>query len=510
MTHDGTTAATRDTRRLVRIAGGVLALAFVGVSALSQVPGPGRVVMVVPITSEIDDTMAAFVDRCVGLAVERGAEPVVFRIDTPGGMVTSLHALVAAMEKLEGVRTIAYVERCAWSAGALIALSAQEIYMSKGATIGSAEPVGIGIEGPMRLGEKYVSAIRAEFEAKAAENGHDPLLAKAMVDKDLELLLVETPDAESPKIMTREDYNIALENFLQTGRAARPRLVKTIVKEGKLLNLSAEPAAELGLSSGTVKDLAALLERLGLAEAEIIQPEFTWLESLVRFLTGPLVQSALLIIGISALGIEFKIPGFGVPGIVGVSCLAVLFFAKYLLGLANWIEILMFFVGLGLLGIEIFVIPGFGFAGLSGIMLMLVSLVLMSLKFNPVSRELQPWDYSHLVNTSVITFLSFAGGVFVLVIAMSVLSHLIPRTNIGGGLVQRGELRPDHGFVSVASGLEELRGATGAALSLLRPAGRARFGEKVIDVVTQGEFLPPGTEVEVVEVAGNRVVVKKC
>jgi len=491
----------------VRLAISAVALGILTLTAFSQAPPSAGPVLVVPITSEIDDTMAAFVGRCVDEALQRRAQAVILEIDTPGGMVTSLHDLVAAMERLEGIRTVAFVRRCAWSAGALIALSTPEVYMSGGATIGSAEPVGFGPQGMTELGEKYVSAIRAEFEAKATENGYDPLLAKAMVDKDLELVLVRRPGADDPEIMTQDAYRIALEDFDST---AKPRLLKIVVKEGKLLNLSAGPALELGISSGTVKDVDALLETIGLAGAERILPEFTWVESLVRFLTSPLVQSALLIIGISALGIEFKIPGFGLPGMVGISCLGILFFAKSLLGLANWIEIILFFVGLALLALEIFVIPGFGFAGLAGIALLLISLVLMSLGFNPVAPDLKPWDYTHLLNTSMATFLTFAGGVLVLVIAMSILSHMIPRTNIGGGLIQRGELKPELGFVSVAADIEQFRGAKGVALSMLRPAGRARFGEKRFDVVTRGEFLPPGTEIEVVEVSGNRVVVKQC
>ncbi len=275
----------------------------------------------IPITGVIELGLAPFVARAVGEAEAAGAVAIILDLDTPGGRIDAAEQIADAVRRTD-LPVYAFVNPRAYSAGALIALASDGIYMRSGAVIGAATPVdGQGT----KASEKIVSAMRAEFRALAEEHGLDPTVAEAMVDESI--------------------------------------AIPGVVEEGQLLTLSTEEAVELGFARAQVSDEADLLTRVGLAEAVVVQPGINWAERLVRFLTSPLVQPLLLSLGMLGLVFEIKSGGFGLGGVVSLGALGLFFGSNLLLGLAGMEEILLLAAAMVALGVEVFVLPGFGVAG---------------------------------------------------------------------------------------------------------------------------------------------------
>ena len=219
-----------------------------------------------------------------------------------------------------------------------------------------------------------------------------------------------------------------------------------------------------------------------------------------RFLDG--IAPILLSVGLIALWLELKAPGFGLPGIVGISCLATVFLSKYMVGLAEAPEMLLFMLGVMLLAVEIFLLPGFGIAGITGILLMLMG---TTLAFQDFVVPQTPYHYEELRGNLLKIFSSMA--VSLLVVALMV--RYLPGIPLFGRLVLSASEEAELGFgTTLAIPTVGLVGRRGYALSTLRPSGRAEFNGEVLDVVTQGEFVEGGQKVEIVEVRGNRVVVR--
>jgi len=320
-------------RRAMAIAAGVLAVAAAAASLRAQ---PSRsVVFVVPVDGVIDLGLAPFLQRALDEAVAAKAAAVVLEVNTFGGRVDAAVLIRDALLTAR-VPTVAFVNRRAISAGALISLATERIAMADGATIGAAAPVQAGPAGTQPASEKTVSYLRKEFRATAEARKRPPLLAEAMVDADVE--------------------------------------VPGVKPKGKLLTLTTAEALEHGVADFQADDLPALLARLDLADAEVRRLLITWAETLVRFLTHPIVASLLLTIGILGILTEVQAPGLGVPGLVGLASLALFFWGHWLTRLAGWEEVLLIVAGLVLLGVEIFVLPGFGVAGTLGLLALLLGL----------------------------------------------------------------------------------------------------------------------------------------
>ncbi|NIP80335.1 MAG: nodulation protein NfeD, partial [Actinobacteria bacterium] len=242
--------------------------------------------------------LAPFVERSLGDAAAAGAAAAILELETPGGRVDAAQRIVNAVEDAE-IPVYAYVNRRAFSAGAMIALSADEVYMREGAVMGAATPVtGQGEKAP----EKIVSAMRSEMRALAERRGLDPAVAEAMVDETVE--------------------------------------VEGVVERGKLLSLTTEEAEGLGYAR-SVGDFDDLLRQAGIGADRVVDSQLNWAEGVVRFLTHPLVAPFLLSLGFLGLLIEIKTPTFGLAGAAGGISLALFFGGHYLVGLAGWEEIIL-------------------------------------------------------------------------------------------------------------------------------------------------------------------------
>jgi membrane-bound serine protease (ClpP class) len=273
----------------------------------------------------------------------------------------------------------------------------------------------------------------------------------------------------------------------------------------ELVTLTAEEATFVGLAADVVPSLEAMGQRLGLATAPTVL-EDTWSERLVTFLTSPVVVAVLFFVGLLCVYVEMHTPGFGVAGGVAIFCFAVLFGSRLLVGLAAWWEIALFVAGLVLLGVELFVTPGFGIVGIAGILCCVVALLAMFVPNDPSSLPIPSTnlDWSILGKGVMALSLAFIAAV----VAMPLLARVLPKVPLAGRVV----LAPPAGGaappVSEASPLRTIQpGQQGVVTSTCRPAGIARFGETLVDVVADGTFINPGTTVVVLKNEGNRLIV---
>lgn len=439
----------------------LLALGLLGTpaAALAQEKRPA-IVYVAPIEGVIDLGLAPFVQRVLDEAQEAAAAAVVLEINTFGGRVDAAVQIRDALLNSK-VRTVAFVNKRAISAGALIALAAESLVMAGGGTIGAAAPVQMGRPGAAAqpAAEKTVSYIRKEFRATAESRKRPPLIAEAMVDADVE--------------------------------------IPGVIEKGKLLTLTTEEALKHKLADFRADTLESALQQLGLGGAEIRRASPNWAEHLVRFLTHPVVSSLLMTIGMLGIIVGLRTGDFGVAGGVGIASLALFFWGHWLVQLAGWEELLLAGAGILLLAVEIFVIPGFGFAGVLGIVAILAGLILSLLGAG---------------DTSAIILMATGRVVFSLLLALMaslVILRFLPRLPFGRRLVLEAGLGAGHQYGSAPDSDLRWLGKKGRASSALRPAGIAELEGERVDVVSEGELIDAGQSVEVTRVDGNRIVVRR-
>lgn len=450
-------------RRSKRLAFGLLAI--VGLLALlapTIVPArdAARIVYRVPIDGVVDLGLAPQVARVLAEAEKAGAAAVILDINTFGGRVDAAVLIRDALLQAK-VPTVAFVNRRAISAGALIALAAEKIAMAGASTIGAATPVAVGVPGaaPAPVAEKTVSYMRKEFAATAEARKRPVKLAEAMVDADVE--------------------------------------IKGVIDKGKLLTLTTDEALKLKLAELRADHVDALLEALGLAGAELRQATPTWAETVVRLLTHPVVSSLLMMAGILGIITEIRTPGFGVPGAVGLTSLSLFLWGHWLVQLVGFEELLLIGAGLVLLAVELFVIPGFGVIGFAGLLAIVAGLGLSLVGAGAT------WEFAVQIAWRVTLSLLVAIG------ASLVLLRFLPRLPWGRRLVLEAGLPAQAGYASAPEHDRDWLGKRGTAVSTLRPAGVADLDGERVDVVSDGEFIEAGEAIEVTRVDGNRIVVRR-
>lgn len=418
------------------------------------------VVYIAPIEGMIDLGVAPFVQRVLNEATQEGAAAVVLEINTFGGRVDAAVLIRDALLNAR-VPTIAFINKRAISAGALISLAAQKIVMANGGTIGAATPVAMGQPGApaQPVAEKTVSYVRKEFRATAEARKRPPIIAEAMVDADVE--------------------------------------IPGLVQKGKLLTLTTEEALKHKIADFRAETLESVLEQLNLAEAQARRVSPNWAEGLVRFLTDPIVSSLLMTIGMLGIFLEIRTPGFGFPGALGIASLALFFWGHWLVQLAGWEEMLLVASGFALLVLEIFVIPGFGLAGVLGIGALLAGLSLSLIGGGAT------WEFVAIAIGRVLI------SVFLALAASLLLLRFLPRLPFGRQLILETGLAAGEGYASApASDTTWLR-KSGSTFSPLRPAGIAVIDGERVDVVSDGEFIDAGMPIVVTRVDGNRIVVRR-
>jgi len=463
-------------------------------------------ICIIPIHGEINKTMVVFVSRGIANAQKQKANIIIFDINTFGGRVDSALQITTLIGSAEPAMTIAYVTTIpqstgvSWSAGALISFSCNRIYMSPGTSIGACAPISVTPQGSEMASEKVVSAIRAQISSLAEKNGYPKSIAQAMVDEDIEVREIFVDD----KILAVTDEE--LKDIERESKKSGQKIEKgkIISPSGKLLTLTAKEMERYGVSSGTVKNRDQLYKALEIEKPDVLEFEQSTADKIVAIITGSIFTSILITIGLMTLFIELTSPGFGIPGTIAIICFSVVFSSYALLGTVGSIELIMFVIGVVLLILEIFIIPGFGIAGISGIVLIVSSLVLSMQGFVLPGFDWQKEIFKHnilIVSISVVA--SF--------IAFTLFAYYLPKFKPFSRLTLETTQSPEQGFTVQSKEMDsQLVGKKGIAITTLRPSGKAEIDNQVIAVETDGEFLVAGESVEIIEVSGNRIIVRKC
>ncbi|MFN7251269.1 MAG: NfeD family protein [Anaerobacillus sp.] len=429
-----------------------LSLIFCGVVVwMSQPPvhsqSTNEVVYFIPVEQAVERGLEAFLRRALNTAVEEGATHIVLEIDTPGGLVDAATEIAYLIRNTE-VPITAFVTGKAWSAGAYIALNADQIVMAPGTTMGSAAV----IDGAGNAAEdKMQSAWLATLEEAAKLNDRDPIYARAMADTSVNL----------------------------PGLGAG---------EGKLLTLTSSDAIKVGYAEAIAADRDQLLTFLGAENAVIKDLEVSFAEKIARFVTHPVIIPILLSIGSLGLVLELYSPGFGIPGIMGLSALFLFFFGHLVAGFAGFEVLILFVAGIVLIIVEIF-FPGFGIFGILGIVAIIGSMVLASYStVNILLSILIAVVVTVVVSVFFFKYFGYRGPLKKMILTYATTS--------------------EQGYVSNPT-RQELVGKVGYASTVLRPSGTVIFDDERLEVISEGGFISQGKKVKIVATQGSRIVVRE-
>ncbi|MEK7485343.1 MAG: NfeD family protein [Planctomycetota bacterium] len=455
-------------------------------------------IVFVPIT-QIDPGVSAYVKRAIRNAISNKASRIVFEINIQESSdVLATIEIAEMINQLNGkdssIKTIALVPEYAHSLGAFLVFACSEIYMMENAEIGLATQ-GISYASS----PNFIKAFGDEMSALALNNHHNPDLALAMIDPEIELKEV-TIAGEMAVISTEKARQLADDPTV--GEVTE---IATVVAKGDLLNLTASKAQKYSLSKTTQDNEQYFFKLMEITKPKVFREMMTWSERAVSWLTTWYISGLLLAVGFIALWIEFKIPGFGIFGVIGILCLSLLFVAKYMAGLAQVYEIVLIFVGIILLAVEFFILPGTFICGIVGVLCMGFGLILsfQSYVFPSLSK---PWEIRDFVNniSAVLASLSFT------MIGFLGMFQLLQNNKLFKKRFVLSEISPNDGLLSQQfSALTNLMGKSGVCDTELRPAGRVEIEKNFYDVVSTGDFIERGEKVRVIDVSSNRIMVEK-
>ncbi len=489
--------------------------------------GKKPVAAVIEIKDEVGRFTRDTVRRKMAQAIERGANLLIFQIESTGGDPVFADDLAKEIQALtygehsdfpgKRVMTVAYVPGHANGASTFVALACKEIVMGPEAELGDCESLvfekakdddeGNNFRRPFarinnrpRQDEEKVRQYRDRLGKIAERNGYSSILVQGLMDPDLVIMEVANPLGGPPLF---KDQRALADREKRDAKPIKPdNKNKLLVFETRNTNT----ALQWGIARHRVENttnLDSLAALYGFNVDEVIHLRSDWLDALVNILISPVATIFLVIVGFTCLILELKAPGMGLPAIIAATCFILLFWAHTpgIKGGVNWLAILMFLLGLVLLGIEIFVLPGFGVTGISGIVLLLLSLSLVVVQKWPTTGA----EYGEVA----MNFGIFSAGLIVSIVAAYMLARLLPSMPMANKLMLPA---PSEEESAGASGppaqSPALLGAIGVAVTQLRPAGKARFGEEFIDVVAEGHYVEAGGRVQVIEIDGLKVVVK--
>jgi len=458
---------------------------------------------------EVDGAMRETVNRVIRNVRGRGGNVLILELHCGGNDLVSARGIAedlrAAQSGEQPLQIIAFIPESAPAAGTVIALGCTQIVMTwpkraEGALGEQETPMAV-------LGDfsryvqsvppKEIEAHRLSLRELARLQGYPEVLIDGMLDPQVEIVrAVRKDDARQRRLMTRGELEAQLNEW---------QLDKVIKQPGTLLTLDAALALELGIARYTVpgKQVQEVATLFGFREVRPADPG--WLDRFAEFLRKPVVTVLLVVIGFTGLILELKVPGLTVPGIVAALCFILVFWSQSRFsGQTFVLALLLFLLGLVLLGIEIFVLPGFGAPGIFGILSMLAGLALVTFERLPESGA----EWGQLGLRVSLYLLAMLGAL----LSALVIARFLPKVPYANRLIleapaERGERAVE--FLPGAEEAAQLLGAIGTSHTPLRPAGVVRFGDKFVDVVSDGSFIPAGTRVQVIQVEGTRIVVKE-
>lgn len=405
---------------------------------------------------EVNRWYAGYIKKAIDKANEDKADLIILELDTPGGLLSSALSIKNYIIESE-VPVVVYINKNALSAGALISLSAKEIYMSDGSVIGAATPVYLNGDEVKKAGEKEVSAMRAAMRSSAETTKKNIKAAEAMVDETI--------------VLTEKEDGIDLDG-------------KT------LLTLSADEAIKINIADKKANSIKEIIELKGLNDnSEIITVKEENYDFILRFLLNPFVLSLLMSIGIAGIYLEIKTPGFGVGGVTAIIAFSIFFFVQFFSGDSSLLEPAIFLLGAVLICVEIFLIPGFGITGVLGIIAILAS-VFMSFGIH---------------NIAIAVFVIFISLIIDIILIVLIAKFMVKSKEFKNKITLSSDTAGYHSSVSY----DHLLNREGIADTFFRPAGYIIIDNKRYDAVSEGEFIDKGSSLKVILVEGNRIVVKK-
>ena len=455
----------------------------------------------IKIDGPLDTVKVNYLARRVEQARQERVNLIFFQIDSPGGLDSAADGLADLISSITDMKTVAYIDDRAKGVAALLPLACRDIVFKKTAEMGDVRQLLTGRNNrPENLSDAQVQVLTKKASFLAKKKGHPAAIAQAMVDPNTEVVEAQDQQTGATKLMLREEAEADRNRF---------QGVQVRKERGSILTLKADEAASFGM--GQVVNTEEELKSLYGLRGKIIRIDGpSWVDSLVNVLTDPYVSWLLLFVGIFMLVIELKLPGIGLPAITSALAFLLFFWSHYLSGTADQLEIILFLVGMVCLGLELFVFPGFGVFGMTGILLMLCSIVMASHTF---VWPTQDYEYREMG----FTLLQLVGAMVAVAAGALALARYLPSIPLLNRLVLKPE--PWTGFETEdptakppMEGYESLGfliGETGRTTSPLRPTGKARFGNMLLDVTADSFYVEPDTLVEVVEVQGTRVIVKK-
>ncbi len=516
---------------------------------------PDRSGVIIRIAGEITPTTLESLRRRIDDARTLNAQVLIFELNTQGGRLDSAIEICDLIKNQGDVTTVAWINTTAHSAGALIAVACDEIVMARSSRIGDSQAILGGPLGVMPIPEelqpKMLTPLLHEFETSAQLHGYSPALSEAFVRPELVVWWLENVNTGERKFIsvevsreekdTETDEEKSAEAGEEEGAAtgaegketrerevqpaapvddewklvetyfdeiigAKTKVLQPIVRNDRLLQMSAGQAIAYGFCKGIVVDENNLTAHYGLSSVVRVKP--SWSEHLAGWLTSMWVRGFLLVLILLGAYVEFNTPGVGVPGLVALICLAVFIGAPYLTGLANIWEIVVILAGVALIAVEVFAIPGFGVFGIAGI-----TLVALGMLGTFVPDEPNHWLPIYIprlestLETLKAALATMASSAVVSFVGMVILSKYLPKVPAIKGLMPANPTPSEVAVDDPYRGHARV-GDLGVADSPLMPGGKARFGSLLVDVVTEGEFVEPAIQVEVIERRGNRVVVR--
>jgi membrane-bound serine protease (ClpP class) len=446
-----------------------------------------------------------FVNHRLDLARRQGVDLIIIRLTTPGGDLEYSLQLARRLRDIDWATTVVFVPEEAISGGAILSLGCDRIYMQRGALIGDAGPIRMGLGGQFEHAEeKVVSYLASAIRELATAKDRPAAIAEAMVDRQLVVY-------EATELATGETTYLTQKEVDDPPVAAKFKIGNPVAEAGKnrFLTLGAERAVELGLCEGVFDSEQQLLDELNIERLE--PTRLNWVDKTVFALNRPWLTALLLIAGLIGLYLELAAPGISVAGLTSLFCFSIFFWSHALGGTAGWLEILLFFLGVTCLLCELFVLPGFGVFGISGIVFVVLSLVMASQDFVIPSNTAE-WSQ---LRSNLLIVLGSVLGVMVLFFGQILLLDSIPGLNRfrleAPSEGSEAASQPMTSLTQAGASLQVLAqvGDEGRAESDLRPSGKIKIGDRLFDVITEGDYVEAGSQVEVLRIEGNRIVVRK-
>ncbi len=483
----------------------IVGLLFAASLLLGQQEQPPSRAAIIRMDGQIDPRLDAFVARSIEKAQRQNVQVVVFEIDSPGGYVISSFDLAERFQQLAWAKAVAYVPREALSGASIAALGCPDIYVAANARFGNAGPIFADQDGAFRhVPEKIRSDLALRMRQLADFHQRPATLAEAFVDSDLKVFEVRHRESGAISYLSQKEFEA-----LPADEAAQYELGPQVVEsgDGRFLEVLGKRAVQLNLATGIAENRQELLEKYQITEPPLVFEPGT-VDHVIGWLNNPFVTGLLFLIGLVALYTELSAPGLGVGGGVAALCFSLFFWSRFLGGTAGWLEVILFLMGIMFLLLEFFVVPGFGIPGLAGITLVVVSLILASQDFvipsTPRERQYLAVSVSVLAGSGFL-FLGYAVLITKHFGRLPVLSRLVLPAPID---------RSADGDASVVGVTDSILypvnvGDIGVSESPLRPAGKAQFGDAYVDVVADGSFVESGRPVKVIRTGGNRIVVRE-